>query len=180
MQSLVNPGFDQTPLAGGARPVKQHFPNLIRTAFGLAIWFSLSTICRDAAGASFSNATPLIIARGSQRATLLSNGKLLIAGGLTNGGLTLSAAELYDPAMGIWTAASSMNASRAHHTATMLPDGKILVAAGYSSAYGALSSAELYDPIAGTWTNTGSMNTTRFFHTATLLPGGQVLVVGGT
>jgi hypothetical protein len=112
-------------------------------------------------------------ARYEHTATLLPNGKVLVAGGL-NG---LSSAELYDPASGTWTATGSMGTARYEHTATLLPNGKVLVAGGYNGP--ALSSAELYDPASGTWTATGSMGTARGEHTATLLPSGKVLVAGG-
>jgi len=98
-------------------------------------------ITQHAAAAFLSSATPMTTVRSSQIATLLSDGRLLVAGGHTNGGFTSSSAELYDPATGIWTMTSPMNADRAHHTATMLPNGKILVTGGYSSAIGPLSSA---------------------------------------
>ena len=40
-------------------------------------------------------------------ATLLPNGKVLVAGGY-NGSAVLSSAELYDPATGTWTATGSL------------------------------------------------------------------------
>ncbi len=43
----------------------------------------------------------LNIARGSHTATLLSNGKVLVAGGYGFSGI-LASAELYDPETGIW------------------------------------------------------------------------------
>ena len=109
-------------------------------------------------------------------ATLLPNGKVLVAGGYNGGALT--SAELYDPASGTWTATGSLNTARYDHTATLLPNGKVLVAGGISNGSD-LTSAELYDPASGTWTATGSLNTARYEHTATLLPNGKVLVAGG-
>src|SRR5260221_6802087 len=149
MKSLMNPGFDRTSLAGGAScSLKDHFPNLARTTFGLAaLLFNLLLVSYGGPAASFSNATPLTTTRSGQTATLLSNGKLLVAGGQSNQGAASSTAELYDPGTGTWAMTSPMNADRAQHTATMLPNGKILVVAGSSSG-GALSSAEMYDPIA--------------------------------
>src|SRR5262249_26657657 len=158
MKSLVNIGLDQTSSS----------PRLIAMVVSCFI-------TGHAAAAFLSNPTPLITARGSQTATLLTDARLLVPGGQTNGGFSSSSTELYDSATGIWTTNSPMNADRAHHTATMLPNGKILVAGGYSSTNGALSSAELYDPTTGSWSAIGSMASPRFFHTATLLRSGQVL-----
>ena len=62
-------------------------------------------------------------------ATLLPNGKVLVAGG-SIAAAALSSAELYDPASGTWTATGSLGTARDSHTATLLPNGKVLVAGG--------------------------------------------------
>ncbi|PWU09015.1 MAG: hypothetical protein C5B50_28095 [Verrucomicrobia bacterium] len=120
-------------------------------------------------------------ARAGFTATLLSDGKVLVAGGNNGEAPTLQSAELYDPATGIWTLTGSLSTPRYAHTATMLPNGKVLVAGGYNypSVAGYPAAAELYDPATGQWTATGQMNSPRASHTATLLPNGKVLVVGG-
>ena len=112
-------------------------------------------------------------------ATLLPNGKVLVAGGYDGNSVALASAELYDPASGTWTATGSLATARDGHTATLLPNGKVLVAGGLDSSQVAFASAELYDPASGTWTATGSLATARYIHTATLLPNGKVLVAGG-
>ena len=81
--------------------------------------------------------------RQSYSATLLSDGKVLVAGGF-NSGEALASAELYDPATGTWTDTGSLNNARYSHTATLLADGKVLVAGGENLTK--LRSAELYDP----------------------------------
>jgi len=117
----------------------------------------------------------LATARTRHTATLLPNGKVLVAGGANASG-DLAQAELYDPATGTWAPVASMLAARSVHTATLLPNGKVLVAGGF----GAVTQAELYDPDANTWTATGSLTQGRLAHTATLLANGSVLVAGGT
>jgi|GEM_PF-3124675 len=111
--------------------------------------------------------------RSEHTATLLPNGKVLVAGGFGTGG-GLNSAELYDPATSMWSYTGNLNTGRFGHTATLLPNGKVLVAGDISSA-----SAELYDPATGTWSYTGSLSTVRANHTATLLPNGKVLVAAG-
>jgi N-acetylneuraminic acid mutarotase len=130
-------------------------------------------------------------ARFEQTATLLRNGKVLVAGGAIDEERTeLKSAELYDPATGRWTATGSMHWPRARHTATLLADGRVLVAGGFCQGMtmtgcfpvgdpdGAIAAAEIYDPATGKWSLTGPMTTPRYLHTATLLASGKVLVVG--
>jgi hypothetical protein len=62
-------------------------------------------------------------ARLQHTATLLPNGKVLVAGGQNVSGNYLSGAELYDPAAGTWTVTGSMSTARASHTATLLSSG---------------------------------------------------------
>ena len=116
--------------------------------------------------------------RASHTATLLSNGSVLVAGGICNGGSAYAdnSVELYDPSTGTWKATASMNVARVNTAATLLPNGQVLIAGGNSTSSGG-TSAELYDH--GHWTLTGSMNVYRPNLTATLLPNGDVLVFGG-
>ncbi len=145
----------------------------------LGIALALAQTCR-AGSVGFENTGSLVQAREYHTATLLPNGKVLVVGGdSTGGGRTLTSAELYDPANGIWTATGPLATDRAEHTATLLPNGKVLVVGGRQFFYD-LASAELYDPVSGIWTPTGSLNTQRHGHTATLLPNGKVLVAGGS
>src|SRR5204863_8652717 len=111
-------------------------------------------------------------------------GKVLVAGGLGSIGDSVSSAELYDPAIGTWSATDMLTAARDGHAATLLPNGKVLVAGGVNvptnGIVTTLSSRELYDPATETWTATNSLNTARGGQTATLLPCGQVIVTGGS
>ena len=122
--------------------------------------------------------------RSDHTATLLKSGKVLVAGGRYRSFHTyyLNTVEVYDPATGAFTAASSMSTDRYLHTATLLSTGKVLVTGGRTTnpSFQSLASAILFDPVAGTWTATGSMKFARANFTATLLSSSKVLVVGTT
>ncbi|NVN91363.1 MAG: hypothetical protein HXX11_12280 [Desulfuromonadales bacterium] len=157
---------------------------LIILAVVAAEFLSTPLVCESFPVTGIMNAT-----RSDQTATLLNNGKILIAGGYYNDGLYnidsnhyLNTAEIYDPAAGTFTATGNMTSNRSNHTATLLPNGKVLIAGGhyYNTAGDTyVNTAEIYDPLAGTFTATGNMNAIRSDHTATLLPNGKVLVAGG-
>ncbi|OJH41099.1 Kelch repeat-containing protein [Cystobacter ferrugineus] len=127
--------------------------------------------------ASWHATGSMATSRYSHTATLLPGGKVLVAGGNGNGGITASS-ELYDPASGKWSPTTSMLSGRYLHSATLLPGGKVLVVGGRGNS-GYTASSELYDPASGTWSPTGALAAPRAWHQATLLPDGKVLVSGG-
>jgi hypothetical protein len=120
-------------------------------------------------------------------ATLLSNGKVLIAGG-TNGSSVLNTMEIFDPAgnsgAGSFTALGTMSTQRLAHSAVLLANGKVLIFGGTNDGTTVLNSAEVIDPNyasdSGTLTIPAtSTNFTRELDSATLLPNGTVLAAGG-
>ena len=154
----------------------------------IALWTValIPTLVQPAQAQTFTLDTPLLAARWSHTATLLTNGLVLIAGGETDNNYgtgqimkATNGCELYDPSTGSSTLTGFMNDAHFDHTATRLTNGLVLVAGGRNDNGGIISRAELYDPNAGTWTDTGYLNQPRCAFAATLLPAGQVLVVGG-
>jgi hypothetical protein len=133
---------------------------------------------------TFSPTGSMTTTREDQTATLLADGRVLIAGGNDYRNQTTNSAEIYDPKTGKFTATGSMTESRGFHTATLLADGRVLITGGDPAAWGNggpnLSTAEIYDPKTGKFTLTGSMTIGRAWHTATLLSDGRVLVTGGS
>ena len=118
-------------------------------------------------------------ARFAHTATLLLNGKVLIAGGMEQNGVWLDSAELYDPAKGRFNAIGKMSTRRAGAMATLLPNGKVLIAGGNDDSGKSLASAEIYDPDTNTFSATGSLNRPRGHAIAVPLKTGKVLVAGG-
>jgi Tol biopolymer transport system component len=152
----------------------------------------------DPTTGTFSRTGSMRTPREFHTATLLADGRVLIAGGYTanrppTGSLVklasyplaesaasvLKSAEIYDPATGTFSRTGPMSTFRDHHTATLLNDGRVLVVGGGGEGYASSTSADVYDPSTGTFTKTGSMKQGRWLHTATLLGDGRVLVLGG-
>jgi hypothetical protein len=133
----------------------------------------------DPTGAgSFMPTGSMSIDRLMPTASLLPNGKVLVAGGARSSVLYWSSAELYDPGTASFSPTGVMTTARAHHTAVLLPNGKVLVAGGLNGG-GSVSAAELYDPAGETFEPTGPMTAGRAWATATLLANGKVLFAGG-
>jgi WD40 repeat protein len=135
-----------------------------------------ATVAATLGHGEFGPTGAMAVARNGQTATLLLDGRVLIAGGSGN-----NTAELFSPQTGTFSPTGPINVVRVHgHTATLLQDGRVLITGGTDDSLAAnpLASAELYDPKTGRFVPTGSMAYARSGHTATLLPDGRVLIVG--
>lgn len=131
----------------------------------------------DPLNGTWTETGSLTEARYGHKATLLSNGKVLVVGGYVSG--ALASTELYDPASGTWTTSGSLANARAFHTATLLHNGNVLVAGGVGWA-ATVADAEQYNPASGIWMTSGTLGVSRYAHTGTVLPNGKVLFEDGS
>jgi hypothetical protein len=130
----------------------------------------------DPAAGAFSSTGNMNAARGQHVAALLTDGKVLVAGGSPDWkGDYLVSAEIYDPSTGTFTPTGSMISSGRVSSAVLLPDGRVFISQDGNNA-------EIYDPVSGTFTLTGAygLSTATQVDTAALLPNGLVLLVGCT
>ena len=134
----------------------------------------------------FTAATsPLSTPRFGATATVLTSGKVLIAGGFDGTGTPLNTAEVFDPVTGSTSpATNTMSTARVFHTATLVGT-KVLLVGGASDTTGTpTATADLYDYSTNKFTPTsGNLGQGVGAHAAVLLnqgpDAGKVLILGG-
>ncbi|HET9420749.1 MAG TPA: kelch repeat-containing protein [Nocardioides sp.] len=119
-------------------------------------------------------------ARASGTATLLADGRVLLAGGYPGeGDPPTRAAEIFDPASGSFAPTGDLVVARADHSASLLADGRVLLAGGFDASGRAVASTEVFDPASGEFTTGPDLSAPRAAHVAARV-GERVVVVGGT
>jgi uncharacterized repeat protein (TIGR01451 family) len=131
----------------------------------------------DPATNSWSVVGRMVQSRFGHTASLLLDGRVLIAGGQNSGGVTASL-EIFDPASNVFTPVGMLSAPRTNHAAAVLHDGRVLIAGG-SDGNGALSSVDIFDPATGSVSGGPNLFAFREGPSATTLLDGKVLIVGG-
>jgi len=127
----------------------------------------------------WTNTGSMRTARYAHTAVLLTNGLVLVAGGVSNS-ILLASSEIYNPVAGTWTPTGNLNTTRYFASAFLLTNGTVLVVGGQTTNGAILSSAEIYNPATGLWRYTASpMLMPQSQPISQLLPDGQLLVAGG-
>jgi DNA-binding CsgD family transcriptional regulator len=124
--------------------------------------------------------------RCSHSATLLDDGRILVAGGYFERPEdyrdplpVTAAASIYDPETDGWTEVDPMSTARRNHRATLLDNGRVLVVGGLTTEGDPIATAEIFNPAQGGWSSTGSMSDPRPGMVFAELADGRVLVAGG-
>lgn len=128
---------------------------------------------------SVSSTGAMNSARSQHSACWLPDNRIFVHGGFNAMGAAQSSAEIYNPAMGTFSALTVPGSvpARVAHTCCVLPNGQVLIAGGHNGSNVAVN-AFLYDPKTDTWTDTGSQ-IDRVGHTATMLVNGICALIGG-
>jgi hypothetical protein len=136
-----------------------------------------STATVTVVNTGFTPIGKMATARYRHSATLLVDGRVLLAGGTSD---ATHSAELFAPASGSFAATTGgMIQVRSGHCSALLPNGKVLIAGGGGSASSLFKTAELFDVVTQSFTATGDLNQARDGATATLLTTGKTLIAGG-
>jgi hypothetical protein len=138
----------------------------------------------DPTTGAFSPTGSMTAARAGHTATLLPDGRVLVAGGFTNrppnamGSMSLASTELYDPQTRTFSATGfSLAEPRIGHVAIMLPGGRVLIVGGDAGMSVGYPTAEIFDASKGASTLVSSNVSVRGNPATMLLPNGKVLFV---
>ncbi len=151
----------------------------------LAVAASISMFAANPPGAiaaqvdAITAGAPMLEPRSGHTATLLRDGKVLIAGGMRANQDFHRSAELYDPASGTFQLTGDMNLARVGHVAVLLASGKVLIAGGWIGPHECTDTAELYDPSTRKFAPIAKMTQRRGRPTASPLADGDFLIMGG-
>ena len=176
-----------TPRSGHVAVLLKNGKVLLAGGVGIGWSFLSDAELYDPVSNTFTSTGPMREARESHTATLLRDGRVLVAGGHRGRRAEVTiykSTEVYDPALGSFTAGPDLTVRRHKHDAVLLADGRVLVAGGSDErdGDGAYRNAEIFDPASSAVAAVpNNMNTTRYKlqGTAILLPNNKVLIAGG-
>ncbi|MFO0590796.1 MAG: hypothetical protein U0441_24850 [Polyangiaceae bacterium] len=122
----------------------------------------------------------LAYARGGHSATLLRDGRVLVAGSSFFSQLGGGTAEIFDPKTRTWSAPIPMTKAHGNHAAALLPDGRVLLVSGYLDLSNDISRfVDIFDPATNTFSEGPKSLRSHSYAPATVLADGRVLIAGG-
>lgn len=119
----------------------------------------------------------LLHARGHHRAVMLEDGRVLVVGGVADGGTGVAETEVLPSDMSAWADVGTITTTRALFGLVKRTSGDVVIAGGVGA--GLLNQAERFDPSNDTWTALPNMTQPRMFIGLAPLASGGVLAAGG-
>lgn len=127
-------------------------------------------------------AASINIARYNHTATLLEDGKVMVAGGFGNS-LELRSSEIYNPIDNTWIVCDSLNEPRSQASSILLPNGNVFISGGGSLGVNIIpwkKSGEVFDVIGKKWSYVKSMFDARLDHQIYYMAKtNHLLIIGG-
>lgn len=148
-------------------------------------WYTWASVdLYDPVARTWTKAKNMKQARRGHSATLLPDGRVLVAGGTqggvangSDGGKQLATTEIYDPVANLWTPGPDLLTGRTLHSAVLLPSGGVLVLGGLDVTASATRRVEGYWE--GSWHEAPPLEADRFLHAAVVLDDGGIFLTGG-
>ena len=169
-------------IAGGLGKPEARTPN-----DGITIAAVAESKLFSPATSSFLPVGNMADARLLHTATLLPDGRVLIAGGFAKAAFgrehvnfaPLASSELYDPQRKSFSAGPRMTAPRFDAIAISLHTGKVLIIGGADSLGDAIASTEIYDPTTNAFERGPNLIAARAWTAASELTDGRIVILGG-
>src|SRR5258705_3564021 len=153
----------------------------VRTQDTISQFFADTAEIYDPETDSFTATGSIATSRPLHTATLLDDGRVLIAGGVGGDPQAPVNTEIYDPATGLFSPAGDLHVARANAAATALTDGRVLLTGGVAPDGNfsvGIQVTELFVPGLG-WVLGPPLQPSWTDSTTTLLGNGKVLIFGG-
>jgi N-acetylneuraminic acid mutarotase len=164
-----------SPFLGSARHVSAYLGNgRIIAVGGESSVASNAASLYDPTDASVGGASALSRTRNAGSLSLLSDGRVMYAGGESS---CACWTDFYYPTTNTWGQAPDVPDGRLGQTSTNLPDGRLMMIGNVSFFP---TAPAFWNPATSSWYADAPLNESRSSHTATLLADGRLMVAGGT
>ncbi|MEK2687856.1 Kelch repeat-containing protein [Bdellovibrio sp. GT3] len=140
-----------------------------------------STEIFDPATGLWSAGPALPTPRLFSQATVLNDGRVLVAGGLDGTFARTATTAIYNPASNSWSAGPSIAVPRAGHSSHLLPNGKVIIIGGaaHPTTSAPTEKTEIFDPATDQWTYGPDMPTAVSEFPSVTLSDNTILILGG-
>ncbi|WP_413575488.1 Kelch repeat-containing protein [Bdellovibrio sp. HCB290] len=114
-------------------------------------------------------------------ATVLTDGRVLVAGGLDGAFARTATTAIYNPASNSWSAGPSIAVPRVGHSSHLLPNGKVIIIGGaaHPTTSAPTEKTEIFDPATNQWTYGPDMPTAVSEFSSATLSDNTILILGG-